>query len=110
MMTNYGMKEKKIIFTDTDKRHADLKIRLQHDDLTQSDFFRAMLTGYIEKDTRVLSFLYDWREENKYYSKKKRKKAERLLNKGEETKSKFGLRQDEIENIFDLLEQEHPDL
>lgn len=29
---------KKIIFEDTDKRHADLKIRLHYDGLTQRDF------------------------------------------------------------------------
>ena len=104
------MGEKKIVFTDTDKRHADLKVRLQHDDLSQSDFFRAMLSGYIEKDSRIISFLCDWREQNRTYSKKKRKKSERLLDKGEEIKSKFGLEEDEIESIFDLLEQEHPDL
>jgi len=109
-LTSYGMREKKIVFTDTDKRHADLKVRLQHDDLSQSDFFRAMLSGYIEKDSRIISFLYDWREQNRTYSKKKRKKSERLLDKGEEIKSKFGLEEDEIESIFDLLEQEHPDL
>tara|TARA_R100001443_G_C3225755_1_gene147077 strand:+ start:53 stop:385 length:333 start_codon:yes stop_codon:yes gene_type:complete len=110
MMSEYGVREKKIVFNDTDKRHADLKIRLQHDDLTQSEFFRAMLTGYINKDSRVLSFLYEWREINKSYSKVKRAKSEKLLRKGRDMASKFGLDQNEIEDIFDLLEQEHPDL
>ena len=55
MSNSYGTREKKIVFNDTDKRHADLKIRLQHDDLSQSEFFRAMITGYIEKDSRASS-------------------------------------------------------
>ena len=109
-MTSYGMREKKVVFYDTDKRHADLRLRLQHDDFTQSEFFCAMVTGYIEKDPRVISFLYEWRQENKNYSKKKRKNSEKLLDKGEKIKSKFGLDQDEIESIFDLLEQDHPEL
>jgi hypothetical protein len=109
-MSDYGTREKKIVFSDTDKRHADLKVRLQHDDLTQSDFFRAMMTGYIEKDSRIVSYLYEWRENNKKYSKTKRRKAEKLLRDGEALKSKFGLNESEIESIFDLLEEEHPDL
>mgnify|MGYP003118969936 FL=1 len=109
-MSSYGMREKKIVFSDTGKRHADLKVRLQYDDLSQTDFFRAMLTGYIEKDERVISYVYEWREQNKKYSKRKRAKSERLLGKGEEIKNKFGLNQNEIEDIFDLLEEEHPDL
>jgi hypothetical protein len=109
-MSDYGVREKKIVFNDTDKRHADLKIRLQHDDLTQSEFFRAMITGYINKDTRIVSFVHDWRSMNKGYSKAKTAKSKRLLKKGEDVKSKFGLDQDEIDNIFDILEQEHPDL
>lgn len=109
-MSDYGTREKKIVFNDTDKRHADLKIRLQHDDLRQAEFFRAMITGYINKDSRIISFLYEWREENKGYSKTKRKKSEKLLRDGEKLKKKFGLDEKEVESIFDLLEQEHPDL
>ena len=109
-MSSYGTREKKIVFNDTEKRHADLKIRLQHDDLSQSEFFRAIVTGYIEKDSRVLDYLYEWRELNKSYSKSKRAKSERLLKKGRQIESKFGLNKNEIESIFDLLEEEHPDL
>ncbi len=109
-MADYGIREKKIAFNDTDKRHADLKIRLQHDDLTQSEFFRAMVTGYIDKDSRLLAYLYELRETNKSHSKAKRSKSERLLHKGEQIKDKFGLNESEIESIFDLLEDEHPDL
>jgi hypothetical protein len=109
-MADYGFNEKNIVFTDTDKRHADLKIRLQSDDLGQSDFFRAMITGYINKDQRIISFLYDWREKEKKYSKRKRKIQESSLKKGDKMISKFGINEEELENIFDMLEQEHPDL
>ena len=52
---------KKIIFEDTDKRHADLKIRLHYDQLKQGEFFRLMLTGYIEKDERVMSYIEEYK-------------------------------------------------
>lgn len=101
---------KKIVFFDTEKRHTDLKVRLQYESLTQSEFFRSILSGMIDCDQRLISYLADWREKNKKYSKKNRVLSEKLLEKGKEIKSRFALGDDEIESIFDLLEEEHPEL
>ena len=57
-------KNKKIMFDDTDIRHAKLKIRLHHDSLTQADFFRAMVTGYIEKDATIVKYIDQYKETN----------------------------------------------
>jgi len=62
-LPKYGEDYKKVMFYDSDKRHADLKLRLQYDGLKQNEFFRAV-----------------------------------------------ALKENEIESIFDLLEEEHPDL
>ena len=53
-MPEYGKNLKKVVFADTDKRHADLKIRLRYDGLTQLQFFQSIVTGYIEKDPRIV--------------------------------------------------------
>ena len=53
----YGKKRKKIVFYDTDKRYADLKVRLAHDKLSQAQFFRGIVTGYIEQNESVLDFI-----------------------------------------------------
>ncbi len=45
MSKDYGKLRKKIIFYDTDKRYADLKIRLEHDGISQAAFFRGMVVG-----------------------------------------------------------------
>jgi len=87
-----------------------LKIRLQYDSITQSEFFRALVTGYLGKDPRILDYLYEWREINKTYSKTKRAKSESLLRKGKALEEKFGLSDGELESIFDLIEESHPDL
>tara|TARA_E500000331_G_C16912727_1_gene564185 strand:+ start:292 stop:618 length:327 start_codon:yes stop_codon:yes gene_type:complete len=102
--------EKRILFYDTDKRHADLKVRLQYDELKQAQFFRCMITGYLEKDPRIIEYINDYKEQNSVQSKSKLKKSEQLMRKGREMEDKFGLREKDIENIFDLLEQEHPEL
>ena len=38
---------KKFMFYDSHKRQADLRIRLKYDGMNQSQFFRAMITGYL---------------------------------------------------------------
>ena len=102
--------EKKILFTDTGKRHADLKLRLHYDGLTQADFFRSLITGYLEKDKNIMNFIIEVQESKNIHSKQKRAKSKKLEEEGENLMKKLGLGEEEIENIFDLLEEEHPNL
>ena len=107
---SYGVNSKKIMFYDTDKRHAELKIRLQHDSLKQSEFFRAVVTAYIEKDELFLEFINQYKEKNKTQSKERIEKSKKSIEKGREMEKKFNLKEDEKENIFDMIAREHPDL
>ena len=103
-------KTKRIVFESTTHKHAQLKVRLQYDSMTQAGFFRCLIEGYLAKDERILQFLEDYKiskgldsKRNASYRNKDNKKAEDLLNK-------FGIKDDELENIFDLIEEEFPDL
>ena len=107
---DYGSNDKKIMFYDTDKRHADLKIRLQHDGFTQSAFFRMMVTGYLNKDPELLAFVDKFKEQNKVQSAAQRKKVNKMIEQGRELEESHGLREKEVADIFDLIEQEHPEL
>ena len=109
-MSKQDFKKKRIVFDDTDIRHAQLKIRLQHDDLTQAEFFRALITGYIEKDKSIIRFLNSYKEEKSIQSKKKRKIIQDDLEEADHLMAKFGIKDEELENIFDLIAKENPDL
>lgn len=109
-MADYGKREKRISFMDTDKRNADLIIRLKNDGLTKTKFFRAILTGYLERDHLIVEFIDRYKQESGSQSSAKAKKVGDLEKVGEEKKRKFGLNDQEIENIFDILEKEHPEL
>ena len=61
-MSKQDFKKKRIVFDDTDIRHAQLKIRLQHDELTQAEFFRALISGYIDKDRHLINFINNYKE------------------------------------------------
>jgi hypothetical protein len=105
----YGTLKKKIVFYDSDKRYADLKIRLGHDGLSQAKFFRGILTGYLSQDPDILNFV-DKLKAASSVNKKRIKEDRRLIKDGEEAAGKFSLGNQEIENIFDILEKENPNL
>ena len=109
-MSDYGTRDKRISFMDTDKRSADLMIRLKHDGLTKTKFFREILTGYLEKDSAIVDFIERLKGAQDIQSKSQSKIVKDLAEKGRESKKKFRLKDEEIQNIFDLLEKEHPDL
>ena len=101
---------KKYVFYDTAKRQVDLRVRLQYDGMNQSKFFRAMITGYLEKDARILAYLDKYKSENEIQGINKRLGSKRLAAQGAATVKDFSLNKNDIEDIFDILEKEHPDL
>ena len=55
-MSEDSVDRKKFMFYDTAKRQADLKIRLKYDGLNQSQFFRMVITGYLERDEEFMKY------------------------------------------------------
>ena len=106
----YGQEGKKIVFQDLDKRHADLRIRLRHDGLTQTQFFQAMVTGYLERNPGIVDYITSIKFALAKQGRTKIKKTENLLRKGESTKVAFNLEEKETEELFDLIAKELPDL
>jgi hypothetical protein len=101
---------KKIMFYDTAKRRTDLNIKLKYDNLKQSEFFRMMITGYLDCDPHILSFVVESKEEMEIHNVAKRRKSKALRKKSEETKKNFSLDDSDIEDLFDIIAEEHPDL
>jgi hypothetical protein len=104
----YGTMKKKIIFYDSDKRYADFKIRLKHDNISQPQFFRGIMSAYLknDKDFRVV---IDKIKKSKRINHNKEdisSKAE-LINEGQEVFDKIILDEEELTNIFDMLENEN---
>lgn len=106
----YGKNDKRISFMDTDKRAAELIIRLKHDGVTKTKFFRAILTAYLERDIDIVNFMEKFKRESGSQSQIKAGVVKKQEERGATTKKKFGLNEGEIEDIFDILEKEHPDL
>ena len=105
-----GKDKKKIMFYDTDGRHAELKIKLQYEGLTQTEFFRAMVTGFLEEDPSVVEYVEEYKSNRGIQSKRQRGVIASDREAGEEIKKNFGLDKSEISDIFDIIQKEHPEL
>jgi hypothetical protein len=102
----YGKLTKRIVFTDTDHRHAQFILRLKHDNIKQSDFFRAIITGYIDQDESLQSYVDSVSQQSQLKISKSRK----LREAGRAKKDSMGLSNGDVTDIFDLIAQEHPEL
>ena len=105
-MADYGKMNKRIVFTANDHEHAKFILRLKHDGFTQSSFFRLIINAYIQENETLLRFI----EEINPQSRQRKKKSRKLREIGKQTMSDLALNDGEIDNIFDILEQEFPDL
>ena len=112
ILNKFGEKERKISVYIGDKTAVDFKIRLKYDNISMTDFLRFCVDGYLEKDPFMVEFF-----EN--YMRKKKPKKDSLevlkklkLNKDKEEKlaDKFNFDKKDISKIFDILENEHPEL
>ena len=65
-----------------------------------------MVTGYIESDEMICSFLDKCKEKYQLQGQQKRKKINQAHDAAQKTIQKFGLDKEEVENIFDIIETE----
>ena len=103
---DYGKLTKRIVFTENDHRHAQLLVKLKAEGLTQAKFFRYLITGYLQGDGRIQEYI----DEVGGLSIKRRKRLQKTRAEGQEKLKDFALNDGEIENIFDLIAEEHPEL
>ena len=105
-LIHYGKMTKRIVFTDTDHRHAQLVLKLKNDNLNQSDFFRILLTGYINDDERIREYV----EQHGTISKKRNSKRKQLRDAGNQVSIDLGLSEEDVDDLFDIIAREHPEL
>ena len=65
-----------------------------------------MIAGYVEDDELVLAYIKECKEKYGVQGQQKRNKIDQLQKDKKNTEKKFSLKQNEIENIFDIIETE----
>ena len=95
---------KYIMFPSLEKLDVNLIIKLNFDDVTKFFFFNEYIKAYLEEDKDLMPFINKLKERSMLARKFRLKKAKKLRKKEQEIINRFGLDQEEIENIFDLIE------
>ena len=110
MPNKYAKDTKKFVFYAKDNLHAQFKIRMQNHNLTQSEFLRACVQAAVDKDPIMELFIDDYKEKNNKQSKAQRAKIKKDQKKSEEILNDFGIDGGDIEDIFDIIAKEHPEI
>ena len=97
---------KKFMFYDSSERQTKLRIRCNFDGFTQSQFFRMMITGYLENDELIFNYIKKCKEKYNIQGQQKRNKIDQIHKNEKDLKKKFALGDTELESIFDLIETE----
>jgi hypothetical protein len=101
---------KRVVFRENDHIHAKLRIRLNYDGIKQSDFFRGCIEAYLNQEEEFDDFIEILKLKKSNLSKSKQAKSKKLKESGRELADKLSLNSSEIENIFDMIEEEHDGL
>ena len=103
-------KEKRVIIKIPGNNHAEFKIRLGYDNLTQTAFFRAMMEGYISQDSLIVEYIQNHKESSGKNSQHKRKRIRKDMDERAATNRSFALDDGELSDLYDLVEKEFPEL
>ena len=105
---------KRIIVYDTDERHVQFKLCLRKFGLTQTKVFRQIITSFLSNDelSQAIVRMLDDSSKKKSHKRTKlsQKKDESSLETRKKMENKLNLDNEELEDIFDMIAREHPDL
>jgi hypothetical protein len=110
-MSDFHDTHSRLSFFVNAKSHENLKIRLYYDEIkTQTEFFKLCVEAYLSQDKLFMDFLDDYKINKKVQSKKRTMQSRKLREKGKNILKDVALTQEDIANIFDILEEELPEL
>jgi len=93
-------------FEDADTTYAKLLIKLKHEGITKRQFFRGVVASFLEDDPSFIEYIIDFKKRKNLYVKNKQKTLDKERKVSHNIEKKFRLSEDEIEDMFDMLEEE----
>jgi|TARA_Y100001938_G_C7763647_1_gene269773 vacuolar-type H+-ATPase subunit B/Vma2 len=104
-------KGKKRIVVEIDEHiHAEWMTKLYDDEITQTKLFRAVMEAYIKDDKTFRKFVDEHKEKFKIQSRAKRYRISKNIDKSKKLKEQLNITEDELDSIFDVIENHHTEL
>lgn len=104
----YGWLNRRIFptlyYDSTDSVYVKLIMKLEYEKLTKTEFFRAIVNGFINDDKNLNTFIEKYKENKETDSKRSRKMIAKEREQSAAIDKRFGLTSEDLENIFDLIE------
>jgi len=83
----------------------NLVIKLNFDDITKFFFFNEYVKAYLTEDSDLMPFINKIKEKSMLARKFRLKKSKEIRKKEQDIINRFGLNPYEIEDIFDIIEE-----
>jgi len=93
-----------------DSVYVRMIMKLEYEKLTKTEFFRAIVHGFIDDDKDINSFITRYKEDKQIDSKRSRRMIKKQRDEASAIDRKFALSPEDIENIFDLIDSEEEDV
>jgi len=93
-----------LYYDSTDSTYVNLIMKLEYEKLTKTEFFRAIVDGFVEDDEHIQKFIENYKEDKQIDHKRSRRMIAKERSEAEEINKKFALSPEDIENIFDLID------
>lgn len=101
---NTNQKGRQINLVIPDKTYMDLLIKIRHENLNWRKFFRILIKGFLEDDIGIMNYI-----DNELAAQRSKARTKVLKKEREEYKETikvFGLDPEDIDDIYDILEEE----
>jgi len=109
-MSDNEKEAKRVRFYIKNDAHIRFKTGLQKHSISMSEFLRACCQAVSDDNPLMLDFIDHHKEISGKHSKKKRDIIKRDREKGDALLEEFGIGEADIESLFDLIADQHPEI
>ena len=93
-------------FEDKDSTYAKLLIKLKHEGITKREFFRGVVSSFLEEDPTFIQYILHFKKRKNLYTHTKQKILDKERKLSYNTEKQMGLSKDEINDLFDMFDEE----
>jgi metal-responsive CopG/Arc/MetJ family transcriptional regulator len=104
----YGKQLRSFTFTLTDDLFVRFTLKLRHESVSRNEFFRELVHAFIEDEENLQKFIrkYKLGEFVTRHSQTKQNIIDKEIEHGEKNMEQFGLSETEVEDLYDIIEEE----
>ena len=90
--------------------HIRFKTGLQKHSISMSEFLRACCQAVSDDNPLMLDFINHHKDVSGKHSKRNKEILKKDREKGDTLLEEFGIGEEDIENLFDLIADQHPEI